>query len=479
MAVTDFSKNADIGYMSAAELAAAYAVKTLSATEVTSAILARIDEVNPRLNAFAVITPELALTDAARADADRARGIDKPLLGIPVTIKDAYDVAGFKTEMGSHWLAGTTGVATEDNVVVKRLRDAGAIVLGKTTTSEMAWSGLSYSPRTGVTHNPWAKGMNAGASSAGAAVAAAAGFGPLHLGSDGGGSIRMPSHFCSVFGLKPTYGRVPHVPVSNNDYGTHIGPMTRTVAESAAMLRVMAGPHYLDHTSSEAPPPDYLAALEQSMKGKRIAFSIDLGHARVDPDVERAIRAAAEVFKSLGAVVEEVTPSWGPKGVDLARFFWAAKEARRLSILPEWEDRMGPDFVACMRAGGHYTSADYLHRRQDKYDYLAEMQTFLEDWDFFLTPGSSVTAFPPTQMRPDHWPQHEWDWMAWAEFMYPFNFSGNPAAVVPCGFDSAGLPIGLQVVGRRFDDLGVLQASAAFEAALPIHKTRPTFESFK
>lgn len=479
MSKTEFFKHSDIGYMSVAELAASFSERRLSAVEATTAILARIEEVNPHLNAFSVITAETALADAAKADEERARGVSKPLLGIPVTIKDAYDLAGCKTEAGSNWLAATTGVATQDNVVVKRLRDAGAVVLGKTTTSEMAWSGLSYSPRTGITHNPWGKGLNAGASSAGAAVAASAGFGPLHLGSDGGGSIRMPAHFCSIFGLKPTYGRVPHVPVSNNDYGTHIGPMTRTVAESAVMLQILAGPHYLDHTSCEATPPDYAAALAASMKGKRIAFSVDLGHARVDPEVERVFRDAAAVFASLGAVVTEVTPSWGPKGVDLARFFWAAKEARRLSILPEWEDQMGPDFVACMRAGGSYTSSDYLNRRQEKYDYIAEMQTFLEDWDFFLTPAASVTAFPPTQMRPDHWPQHDWDWMAWAEFMYPFNFSGNPASIVPCGFDTAALPVGLQIVGRRFDDLGVLQASAAFEEAMPIHQSRPTFNSFK
>jgi aspartyl-tRNA(Asn)/glutamyl-tRNA(Gln) amidotransferase subunit A len=446
---------------------------------VTANILDRISEINPALNAFTAIVAEQALADAARADQDMAAGRNAPLLGIPVTIKDAYDVAGLKTETGSNWLSVTNSVAKTDNVVVERLRKAGAIVLGKTTTSEMAWSGLSFSPLTGTTHNPWGKGLNAGASSAGAGVAAAAGFGPLHLGSDGGGSIRMPCHFCSVFGLKPTYGRVPHVPVSNNDYATHIGPMTRTVADSAMMLQVMAGPHYLDHTSCEATPPDYLASLATSMKGKRIALSIDLGHARVDPDVAKSIRDAAAVFAGLGAHVEEVNPSWGPKGVDLARFFWAAKEARRVNILPEWEDRMGAEFVACMRAGEHYSSVEFLNRRQEKYDYIAEMESFFEGWDFLLTPSASVTAFPPQQMRPDHWPQHPWDWMAWAEFSYPFNLSGNPASSVPCGFDTAGLPIGLQIVGKRFDDLGVLQASAAYEAANPIFRQRPTFGSFR
>ncbi|ODT84048.1 MAG: amidase [Pelagibacterium sp. SCN 64-44] len=475
----DFDKNSEIGYMTALELREAYASGKLSSVEVTTAVLERIAEVNPALNAFTVVMAEEALRDAAKADKQRREGHDAPLLGIPVTIKDAYDVAGIKTEMGSKWLSATNPVAMTDNVVVQRLREAGAVVLGKTTTSELAWSGLSWSPLTGVTHNPWAKGLNAGASSAGAGVSSAAGFGPLHLGSDGGGSIRMPAHFCGIFGLKPTYGRVPHVPVSNNDYATHIGPMTRTVADSALMLRIMSGPHHLDHTSCEAPPADYLALLETSMKGKRIALSLDLDHARVDPDVEAAIRKAAAVFSELGAHVEEVATPWGPKGKDVARFLWAAKEARRADILKEWEPQMGADFVACLHAGANYTSAEFLNQRQSKYEYIAEMQEFLEGWDFLLTPSASVAAFPPQQMRPDHWPQHEWDWMAWAEFSYPFNLSGNPASSVPCGFDASGLPIGLQIVGRRFNDLGVLQASAAFEAAHPVYRQRPSFDSFR
>ncbi|MCT8973379.1 amidase [Microbaculum marinisediminis] len=475
----NFDKNAEIGYLTAIDLKQAYTSGALSAKTVTEQILDRIAELNPELNAFSALTADQAMQDAANADAQRAEGRDAPLLGIPVTIKDAYDLAGVKTETGSIWLSETSAVADADNVVVKRLRDAGAVVLGKTTTSEMAWSGLSWSPLTGTTHNPWGKGLNAGASSAGAGVAAAAGFGPLHLGSDGGGSIRMPCHFCGVFGLKPTFGRVPHVPMSNNDYATHIGPMSKTVADSALMLKVMAGPHHLDHTCCESSPPDYLASLPATMKGKRIALSVDLGHARVDDDVAASVREAAKLFSSLGANVEEVTPSWGEKGADLARFFWAAKEGRRANLIEEWGSKLGADYVACMRAGAEYSAPEFLNRRQEKYDYVAEMQSFFEDWDFLLTPTASVTAFPPQQMRPDHWPQHEWDWMAWAEFLYPFNLSGNPAASVPCGFDGSGLPIGLQIVGRRFDDLGVLQASAAYEASNPIYRQRPSFDSFR
>ena len=478
--MTDFQKNADIGYMSVAELQEAYAQKRLTPLEVTQAILDRIAEINPSLNAFAVITAESALAEAKLAGEALARGEQRPLLGIPVTIKDAIDVQGQKSLQGSKWLASFAQPAAEDNPVVSRLRDAGAIILGKTTTSEMCWSGLSYNPLTGLTHNPWAKGMNAGASSAGAAVAAAAGFGPLHLGSDGGGSIRMPCHFCSVFGIKPTYGRVPHIPVSNNDYATHIGPITRTVEDSARMLSVLSGPHYLDHTSCEKPPEDYLAQLKSSMKGKKIAFSLDLGHARVDDDVAAVIRKAASAFAhELGAEVVEVAPAWGPKGVSLGRFFWAAKEARRNHILEEWEPEMGRDLVACMREGNDYSAVEFLNRRDEKFRYIAEIQTFMEQWDFLITPSASVTAFPPQQMVPSHWPQHIWDWMSWSEFMYPFNMSNNPAVTVPCGFTPAGLPVGLQIVGKRFDDLGVLQAAAAYEGIHPVYLQLPTFDSFK
>ena len=178
-----------------------------------------------------------------------------------------------------------------------RLRDEGAIILGKTTTSEFGWTGVSRSPLTGITHNPWKHGYNAGASSAGAGAAAAAGFGPLHQGSDGAGSIRMPSHFCGVFGLKPTFGRVPYYPVGSGDYTSHMGPMTRTVADSALMLEVMAGPHPLDHTTCEAGPADYLGRLHEGVRGKRIAYSADLGVARVDPDVAALVRSAVAALQ--------------------------------------------------------------------------------------------------------------------------------------------------------------------------------------
>ncbi|MBO4223876.1 amidase [Bradyrhizobium neotropicale] len=462
----------DIGYASAIELKESYARGDTTPVEVVKAVLERINAINPRINAFSLVMHEEALA-AARQSEQRLRNREAgPLEGIPVTIKDAFDVAGQETSTGSYAIKGQ--VAATDNVVVERLRKAGAVIIGKTTMSEFAWSGMSRNPVTGITHNPWRHGLNAGASSAGAGAAAATGFGPLHLGSDGAGSIRMPSHFCGIFGLKPTYGRVPCVPVTNNDYGTHPGPMTRTVADAALMLETMAGPHFLDHTSCEARPDAYLAKLKGSMKGKRVAFSLDLGHARVDDEIADIVRNAARTFAgTLQADVEEVIPDWGVLGPELGRFFWSVYCGRHARLLADWEGRMSPDLVACIRAGANFSAADYINMRERKLTYVARISSFLENWDFLITPVASVAAFPVERVRPEDWPEHAWDWLAWSEFLYPFNMSSHPAASVPCGMTAAGLPVGLQIVSRRFNDLGVLQAAAAFQEALPMQRQRP------
>jgi len=460
-------------YAPAVVLAREIRSKRLSPLELTEAVLRRIEALNPKINAFATFLPEAARDAAKAAEAKLAAGEPLgPLHGIPITIKDLTWTAGIPTEYGSHLRAGF--VPPEDAPLVARLKAAGAIVLGKTTTPEFGWCGLSRSPRSGITHNPWRPGLNAGGSSAGAAAAAACGFGPLHHGSDGAGSIRMPAHFCGVAGLKPTYGRVPNWPLSNNDYTTHNGPIARTVADLALMLEVMAGPHPWDHSSAEAPPLPYTAELGRGVRNRRIAFSPDLGHARVDPEVAECVRQAAAVFATdLGAHVEEVVPSWAAEGPELIRFFWPAHLAIHAPQLPAWQTRMDPGLVACIRAAEPFSLLDYLRMRERKYSYINAISRFFEDWDFLLTPAVSVPAFPPERVRPADWPEHAWDWIAWAEFSYPFNFAGNPAISVPCGWTREGLPVGLQIVGRRFDDSGVLQAAAAFEAARPWSDRRP------
>ncbi len=463
----------ELGFLPASELAPMIRQKKISPVEVISILLRRIERLEPVVNAFAYLAADQAMDAARASEAALMRdGPIGPLHGVPVTIKDLLWTKDMPTQSGSRIMAGNR--PSMDTPVVERFRQAGAINLGKTTTSEFGWSGVSRSPLHGITHNPWKHGYNAGASSAGAGAASAAGYGPLHQGSDGAGSIRMPAHFCGIFGLKPSFGRIPYHPVNAGDFTSHIGPMTRTVADSAAMMAVMSGPHHLDHTTLEAGPADYLGRLQDGIAGKRIAFSPDLGHAKVDPDVAALVREAAQRFAAdAGATMTEVKPAWGPKGPDLGRGFWSAHMTRFARYLPEWEARMDPGLVACIKSGGGVTMAGYQALRERKHAYIAEIHAFFEDWDFLITPTVSVAAFPAERLIPEHWPQHAWDWLSWAEFSYPFNMSWNPAATVPCGFTAEGLPVGLQIVGRRFDDLGVLQVSRAFERALPWANKRP------
>ena len=249
----------DLATMPAYELAPLIRSRRVSPVELMEAVLERIGRLEKRLNAMAFLDAEGAMAGARRAEAAVMGSAPLGRLhGLPVTVKDLADVGGMPTRSGTR----TSGAepAVRDTPFVSRLRDAGAIVIGKTTVSEFGWSGVSNSPLTGLTHNPWRRGMNAGASSAGAAAAAAAGYGPLHQGSDGAGSIRMPAHFCGVFGIKPSFGRVPYVPLGVGDNTSHIGPITRTVRDGAVMLEVMGGPHHLDHTTLEAWPAAYAAA---------------------------------------------------------------------------------------------------------------------------------------------------------------------------------------------------------------------------
>jgi aspartyl-tRNA(Asn)/glutamyl-tRNA(Gln) amidotransferase subunit A len=462
----------DLGYLPATKLAELIRTRQVSPVEYMQTLLGRIKALEPKVNAFVHLAEEQAMEAARAAEKALSSGARIGRLhGVPATIKDLAITKDMPTQSGSLILKGNQ--PDEDTPMVTRLRDEGAIILGKTTTSEFGWTGVSHSPLTGITHNPWKFGYNAGASSAGAGAAAAAGYGPLHQGSDGAGSIRMPSHFCGVFGLKPSYGRVPAYPVNTGDLTSHNGPMTRSVADSALLLEVMAGPHPLDYTSLEAGPAAYLARLHEGVKGKRIAYSPDLGYARVDPDVAALVKAAALRFQELGAQVEEVATPWAAPGPELIRFFWSAHMTRLARYLPEWEARMDPGLVACIEASENVSIETYQLWREKKMAYVANINRWFEDWDFLLTPAVSVAAFPAEKLMPDHWPQHDWDWVSWAEFSYPFNMSWNPAASVPCGFTAEGLPVGLQIVGRRFDDLGVLQASAAFETIQPWADQRP------
>jgi aspartyl-tRNA(Asn)/glutamyl-tRNA(Gln) amidotransferase subunit A len=467
--------SADLAFTPATELAALIAARKLSPVELTRAVLERIERLNPVVNAFCTLTPDVALAAAREAEQALMRGEARgPLHGIPFSIKDLHLTKGIRTMSGSFIFADR--VPDVDPPVVRRLQQAGGVMLGKTTTPEFGWKGLGDSPVTGITRNPWNTAMTTGGSSAGAGAATAAGLGPIHQGSDGAGSIRIPSGFCGIYGLKPSFGRVPMWPVSNNDYASHMGPMTRTVADAALMLSVMAGPDEWDRTSLEARPDDYVGQLHAGIKGLRIAFSPDLGGFPVDAEVAAPVREAVRAFEQLGGVVEEIKPGFADSH-DLIRCLWSAHEAGNYAqYLRQWGERMDPGLVACIEDGLQYSMVEYVEARGQKLAYWDTVRPLFEKFDLLLTPTLSVAAFPVGRLNPEHWPQHAWDWIRWASFSYPFNFTGQPAASVPAGFTPAGLPVGLQIVGRRFADLTVLQASAAFEAARPWAQRRPALD---
>jgi len=462
-----------LAWTPATELARLVRTKALSPVEIATATLARIEQLNPRLNAFCTVTPELALDAARRAEQAVMRGEPPgPLCGVPFSIKDLSLTKGVRTTSGSHIFA--TRVPDAEPPFVTRLAAAGGIFLGKTTTPEFGWKGLGDSPLTGSTRNPWDPRTTSGGSSAGAGAAVAAGMGPIHQGSDGAGSIRIPSAFCGVYGLKPSFGRVPNWPLGNNDYTSHVGPMARTVADAALMLGVMAGSHEMDRTSLPGPPADYLGRLHDGVRGKRFAYSPDLGGLRVDPDVAELVAAAARAFEDAGAVVEEVADPGFADTHDVIRGLWSAHEAGMYArYLGEWRDRMDPGLVACIEDGARLGLLDYLDLRARKNAYWDTVRPLFERYDFLLTPTLSVAAFEVGRLNPAHWPQHVWDWIGWASFCYPFNFTQQPAASCPAGFTVAGLPVGLQIVGRRYADLAVLQASAVFEQLRPWAHLRP------
>lgn len=464
--------DADLCFTPATELSRLIRAKALSPVEVVRAAVARAEALNPALNALCTPTYDAAMEAARHAEAAVMRGDRLGLLhGIPTTIKDVAFTRGVRTMSGSRLYERR--VPAFDHVHVERLRAAGAIVLGKTTTSELGWKGNGDSPVTGITHNPWKHGRNAGGSSAGAAVCAAAGIGPIHQGSDGAGSVRMPAAFCGVFGLKPSYGRIAYWPMPNNGAISHVGPLTRTVADGALMLQAMAGPDDRDAASLEAAPEDYLGRLDQGISGLRVAYSPDLGYLPVDAEVAGPVRAAAGVFESLGCHVEEVDPGWGDP-IDMEHVLFTASFAGMIGhLLDEWQDRLDPGLVALTRHGQRYSAADLGRANGERLQYYDRVRAFFERYDLLLTPSLSVAAFDNTRLIPAHWPQHPWDWLRWAGFSYPFNLTWLPAATCPCGFTPEGLPVGLQIVAGRLRDLRVLQAARAFEQARPWAQQRP------
>ncbi|MGA9796602.1 MAG: amidase [Rhizomicrobium sp.] len=461
--------------MAASELSRAFHDGELSPVEVTEACLARIEALDSEVNAFCLIDAETSRAQAQASEKRWAEGDPlSPLDGVPVAIKDLLLTKGWPTRRGS-LTVDPKGPWNEDAPTVARLREAGAVFIGKTTTPEFGWKGSTDSPLTGITRNPWNKNKTPGGSSGGSSAALAARFCPLALGTDGGGSIRIPACFTGTYGLKPSFGRVAAYPLSPFGTVAHVGPMTRTVRDSAMLMNVISKPDARDWFNLPYDPADYAAELDAPMRGKKIAFSPRLGYAKkVVEDVETLVAAAAKRFEAMGAHVELVDPPGGNPG-EMFQTLWWSGAGYLLGDLPQAQKaQLDPGLRRMADEGMKIDKKAYIAANLARGAYGSQMRVFMERYDFILTPSVATPAFNVGQLSPLD--DDDSAWLQWTPFSFPFNLTQQPAASVPCGFTKDGLPVGLQIVGRMFDDMGVLAASAAYEAADPHYdKTPPGF----
>jgi len=454
---------ADLCALTAVELLDAYRKHELSPVEVTRAVLERIERLNPVLNAFNLVS-DRALDDAKASEARWMSGQPKGLLdGVPASIKDIILTRGWPTLRGSKTI-DPQGPWNDDAPATARLREHGAVLLGKTTTPEFGWKGVTDSPLTGVTRNPWNPQKTPGGSSGGAAAALAAGMGPLAVGTDGGGSIRIPCSFTGLFGLKASFGRVPAWPLSPFGTVAHVGPMTRSVADAALMLNVLALPDARDWHALPYERRDWRTALDDGVADLRIAYSPDLGYAKVDSEVAALVREAVRVFADLGARVEEKHPGFeNPDAI--FRAHWFAGAAALVSGIPAPKRKLvDPGLIEIAEQGAKVSAAEIIDAQMQRGALGVHMNLFHRDYDLLVTPTLAVAAFdvglefPPGKKR----------WIDWTPFTYPFNLTQQPAASIPCGLTKDGLPVGLHIVGPRYGDALVLRAARAFETARPI-----------
>lgn len=442
----------------------------LTSVALVQACLDSIKATNHTLNAFGDVYAERALAEAAGLDAEAGEGRFRgPLHGVPFGIKDLFHTAGLRTTRGS--LTALDYVPTQDAPIIQRLKAAGGIVLGKTATTEFGWTGASTSRVFGDGRTPWNTSLTSGGSSSGSAIATAACMVPAALGSDGGGSVRIPSAFCGTFALKGSLGRIPTWPWSATEMLSHAGPITRTVRDSALLFDVLSGPDALDHQALPAPTESYLARCDQSLPPLRVAYCPTLFETPVHPEVAAGVEAAVNTLaRQLPIEVERLTLEWRDP---LATFetLWVA--GRGIAYGKTLGGRLGeldPGFASLIEKARQYDLADYLAASQQRAIFANQVHALFESYDLLLLPTLPILPFPAHLTGPEEGfeaADSGTPWARWTPFTYPFNLSGNPAASLPCAWSADELPIGLQVVGPRHADAAVLQFCAAVEALLP------------
>ena len=460
----------ELTWKSALQLRDMIRAKEVSPVEVVTASLERLRETEPKINAFLDITEDQAMDAAKVAEAAVTAGDELgPLHGLPVSVKDLIAAKGAKLTFGSRAMADN--VSDIDAPSVERVRAAGGAIIGKTTTSEFGCKAVGDSPLTGITRNPWNLEKTPGGSSCGAAASIAAGVSPFGLGTDGGGSVRIPSSLTGLFGIKAHFGRVPVFPVSATPTLAHVGPLARTVRDGALLLQTIAGYDARDAGAVAEEVPDFLAACDQSPKGLRIAWSPTLGYGEPDPEVLATVAAAVEVFEELGCQVTEVEKVFDdPVDLIMSEFF-AGAGTRLRPVLESSRELLDPTVAHMLDGALGQDMGEYYVKVFQRYDLRNTVYEFFRDYDLLLTPTLPVTAFDAGE---DYAPGRGTaeNVIGWITYTYPFNLTGLPAASVPCGFVD-DLPVGLQIVGRHLGEADIFRAAAAFEEARPWSDRKP------
>lgn len=456
-------------YASIAQLSAALDAKQISAVELFEACLARIEQLEPSLNMFACLDVEGARAGAQASEARQMKGARLSALdGIPTSIKDLIAQKGLPQRFGSK--ATQDSPSPVDAPSVERLRALGAVLLGKSTTSEFGCKAVGDSPLTGDTRNPWSLEMTPGGSSAGAAAMVAAGVTPYAIGTDGGGSIRIPASLTGLFGIKAQFGRVPVYPVSATPTLAHVGPLARSVEDAALALSAIAGHDRRDPFAVAGPVPDFLAAA-RSERPLKVAYSRTLGYARPDPDVLALTDAAVRRLEGLGYEIEEVEHVMDDPVAIWTAEFYAGVGTRLRAIIEDTPDLLDPAVLEVLRKAVAQEMQSYYASVFERYAFREKMREFFERYDLLLSPTLPTAGVPAGENTPPSLSDRTI--VSWVFYTYPFNLTGQPAASLPVGFTEAGLPVGMQVAGGINDEASVLSFCGAYERAVGESPRRP------
>jgi aspartyl-tRNA(Asn)/glutamyl-tRNA(Gln) amidotransferase subunit A len=461
--------------LSAHALSQRFRRNELSPVETLHAVFARLDAWQPKINAFCFQDRNRSFAEARASEARWRAGTPKsPLDGVPISIKDLILTQGSPTLRGSRTIDPAQSWL-DDAPSVARLREAGLVIFGKTTTPEFGIKGTTDNTLTGITRNPWQVDRTPGGSSGGSAAAVAAGIGPLSIGTDGAGSVRIPAAFTGTFGLKPSFGRVPAWPLSPFGTVAHLGPHTRTVTDAALLMNVISQPDARDWTSLPFDACDYTVGLNDGIRGLRIAFSPTLGYVHdVHPEVAAAVRKSVAVLADLGAHIEAVDPGFECP-LEITLKLWFIGSATLFNAMTASQQTLvDPALAAQAEEGNRVSVAELQALTKRRGELGTHMRTFHERFDLLITPGVSVPAFTARASHEHTTPIA--NFLDWTPFSYPFNLTQQPACVCPCGFDADGLPLSVQIVGPMHGDALVLRAARSLESAQPWRLIAPLAE---